>query len=53
MFWAITGLGEQSREYWRLCRVGSQGEGEAPGREYEGHLEGRMLCKHEAVPGSG
>lgn len=48
MFWATTGLGKQNGQGWNTCQVGSQEQGEAPGREHEGHLEGRMFCRHEA-----
>lgn len=34
-------------------QVGSQGQEEAPGTEDAGHLEDRMFCRHEDVPGSG
>lgn len=48
MFWKTTGLGKQNGEGWNTCQVGSWEQGEAPGREQEGHLEGRMFCRHEA-----
>lgn len=48
MFWATTGLEKQNGEGWNTCQVGSREQAKAPGREHEGHLEGRMFCRHEA-----